>query len=35
MLDRGDPDAAIAKFTVANQKGPHFADPLEAGARID
>jgi len=29
MLDRGDPDSAIAKFTVANQKGPHFADPLE------
>ena len=23
------PDAAIAKFTLANQKGPHFADPLE------
>jgi len=22
-------DAAIAKFTFANQKGPHFADPLE------
>ena len=29
MLDRGQPDAAIAKFTIANQKGPHFADPLE------
>ena len=29
MLDRGDPDGAIAKFTIANQKGPHFADPLE------
>ena len=22
-------DAAIAKFKAANQKGPHFADPLE------
>ena len=22
-------DEAIAKFTIANQKGPHFADPLE------
>jgi tetratricopeptide (TPR) repeat protein len=29
MLDRGDPDAATAKFTLANQKGPKFADPLE------
>jgi tetratricopeptide (TPR) repeat protein len=29
LLDRGQPDAAIAKFTIANQKGPHFADPLE------
>jgi len=29
LLERGDPDAAIAKFTVANQKGPKFADPLE------
>jgi tetratricopeptide (TPR) repeat protein len=29
LLERGDPDAAIAKFTLANQKGPHFADPLE------
>jgi tetratricopeptide (TPR) repeat protein len=29
LLDRGDPDGAIAKFTIANQKGPHFADPLE------
>jgi len=26
---KGDLDAAIAKFTIANQKGPHFADPLE------
>ena len=29
LLERGDPDAAIAKFTLANQKGPHFANPLE------
>jgi tetratricopeptide (TPR) repeat protein len=29
LLARGKPDAAIAKFTLANQKGPHFADPLE------
>jgi tetratricopeptide (TPR) repeat protein len=26
---KGDLDGAIAKFTIANQKGPHFADPLE------
>ncbi len=29
LLDRRQPDGAIAKFTLANQKGPHFADPLE------
>jgi Tfp pilus assembly protein PilF len=29
LLERGRPDAAITQFTVANQKGPHFADPLE------
>ena len=29
LLARGKPDAAIAKFKLANQKGPHFADPLE------
>lgn len=29
LLDRRQPDAAIAKFTIANQKGPHFADALE------
>jgi tetratricopeptide (TPR) repeat protein len=29
LLERGQPDAAIAQFTIANQKGPHFADPLE------
>ena len=26
LLERGDADAAIAKFTLANQKGPKFAD---------
>jgi tetratricopeptide (TPR) repeat protein len=29
MLARGKPDDAIAKFKLANQKGPQFADPLE------
>jgi tetratricopeptide (TPR) repeat protein len=29
LVTRGKPDDAIAKFTLANQKGPHFADPLE------
>ena len=29
LLKRGQPDAAIEKFKLANQKGPHFADPLE------
>jgi tetratricopeptide (TPR) repeat protein len=29
LLARGQPDAAIAQFKIANQKGPHFADPLE------
>ena len=29
LLERGQPDAAIEKFTLANKKGPHFADPLE------
>ncbi|HEY1708938.1 MAG TPA: hypothetical protein VGG10_11790 [Rhizomicrobium sp.] len=29
LLAKGDIDGAIAKFTVAHQKGPHFADPLE------
>ena len=28
-MARGKPDDAIAQFTVANKKGPHFADPLE------
>ncbi len=29
LLDRGQADAAIEKFKIANQKAPHFADPLE------
>jgi tetratricopeptide (TPR) repeat protein len=29
LLERGKPDDAIEKFTIANVKGPHFADPLE------
>jgi len=29
LMERGDLDGAIAKFTLANQKGPKFADPLE------
>jgi hypothetical protein len=29
LLHQGDLDGAIAKLTIANQKGPHFADPLE------
>jgi tetratricopeptide (TPR) repeat protein len=29
LLERGQPDAAIEKFKLANQKGPRFADPLE------
>ena len=28
-MARGKPDDAIAQFKLANQKGPHFADPLE------
>ena len=29
LLERGDADGAIAKFQLATQKGPKFADPLE------
>ncbi len=29
LMGRGNLDGAIAKFTIANQKGPKFADPLE------
>ena len=29
LLAKGNTDEAIEKFELANQKGPHFADPLE------
>jgi tetratricopeptide (TPR) repeat protein len=29
LLARGDVDGAIAKLTIAHEKGPRFADPLE------
>jgi tetratricopeptide (TPR) repeat protein len=29
LLAKGDADGAIAKFTIANRKAPHYADPLE------
>jgi tetratricopeptide (TPR) repeat protein len=29
LVAKGDVDGAIAKFTAAHAKGPHFADPLE------
>jgi tetratricopeptide (TPR) repeat protein len=29
LLAKGDRDGAIAKFSEAHAKGPHFADPLE------
>ncbi|HEX3672645.1 MAG TPA: hypothetical protein VHU87_00085 [Rhizomicrobium sp.] len=29
LLRKGDPAGAIAKFKLATEKGPHFADPLE------
>jgi tetratricopeptide (TPR) repeat protein len=29
LLAKGDFEGAIAKFKIANGKGPHFADPLE------
>lgn len=29
LLAKGDLDGAVAKFEIANRKGPHFADPLE------
>jgi hypothetical protein len=29
LLERGKPDEAIAQFTIANQKNPRLADPLE------
>jgi tetratricopeptide (TPR) repeat protein len=29
LLERGEPDRAIAHFTIVNQRSPRFADPLE------
>jgi len=29
LLAKGEPDGAIAKFALAHEKGPRFADPLE------
>ncbi len=29
LMAKGDLDGAIAKFTAAHKKTPHFADPLE------
>jgi tetratricopeptide (TPR) repeat protein len=29
LLRKGDYDGAMAKFALAQEKGPHFADPLE------
>ena len=29
LLGRGSPDQAISYFSIANNKSPHFADPLE------
>jgi tetratricopeptide (TPR) repeat protein len=34
LLTKGDTDGAIAKFQTANQKGPHFADPLEMWGEV-
>ena len=31
---KGDLDGAIAKFAIAHQKGPRFADPLKTWADI-
>jgi tetratricopeptide (TPR) repeat protein len=29
LLAKGDVDGAVAKFRIANEKGPHFAEALE------
>ncbi len=29
LMTKGDLDGAIGEFQIANEKGPHFADPLE------
>ena len=34
LMQRGDFAGAIAQFKLANQKGPHFADPLEMWGEV-
>ena len=34
LMQRGDLTGAIAQFKLANQKGPHFADPLEMWGEV-
>jgi tetratricopeptide (TPR) repeat protein len=34
LMSKGDVDGAIAKFEIAHQKGPHFADPLEMWGEV-
>ncbi|HEY4941601.1 MAG TPA: hypothetical protein VII56_09235 [Rhizomicrobium sp.] len=34
LMHRGKFDGAIAHFALANQKGPHFADPLEMWGEV-
>jgi hypothetical protein len=34
LMMKGDADGAIAKFQIANEKGPHFADPLEMWGEV-
>jgi tetratricopeptide (TPR) repeat protein len=34
LMAKGDLNGAVAKFTSAHAKGPHFADPLEAWGEI-
>ena len=34
LIAKGDLDGAIAKLKLANEKGPHFADPLELWGEV-
>ena len=34
LMAKGDLDGAIAKFEMANDKGPHWADPLELWGEV-
>jgi tetratricopeptide (TPR) repeat protein len=34
LMTKGDLDGAIGEFQIANQKGPHFADPLEMWGEV-